>query len=275
MEEVKIVFDPTKILAVPANTNKQRLGLRPLGKEKEEEPKVIITGAKPLIICKKEGDWGSPLLLLHADGTPLGGSYRWSLVEGADKVEILGATNTKTLQLHPKKPSQDRNDVVVRVDYSCDEGFAIDQVALTVHKPSYSCVVSRTKRTFNGDMTIIVLSGKITLNNGPYYGYETIIIYRILDQFNERFPTQILRLEEDVTTVYVSHPSPFIESDYVSEPNAEYYDHYATIFEKQPVPSNYSARRRQVVRAEGFVILNQTLLYGPNDVVVGARPCNP
>ena len=43
------------------------------------------------------------------------------------------------------------------------------------------------------------------------------------------------------------------------------------IFDKQPVPSNYSARSRQVVRAEGFVILNQTLLYGPNGVVVGAR----
>ncbi len=273
-EDTNITFDPSKIIAVPANTNKQRLGLRPKEKE-EEEPKVIITGVKPLILCKEEEGRGSPLLLLHADGTPSGGSYRWSLVEGADKVEILGATNTNTLQLHPKKPSQDRNDVVVRVDYSCDEGLASDQVALTIHKPSYSCVVSRTKRTFNGDMIITVHGGKRTFNNGPYYGYETIITYRILDQFRERFPEQIIFLEEDLTIEINPFNTPFIESDFISEPNAEYYDFYAIIFEKQPVPPNYVARVRQIVKAGGFIILNHTLLYGPADIVVGARGCNP
>ncbi len=52
-EDMKITFDPSKIIAVPANTNKQRLGLRPKEEEEEEGCSINITSDNA-IICVNE-----------------------------------------------------------------------------------------------------------------------------------------------------------------------------------------------------------------------------
>lgn len=234
--------------------------------EEEEQPSVTISGVRPLVLVKEEAGRGSPRIDLTAYGNPSGGSYRWSLVSGADKVDLEGDVTSQTIGLRPKKADCSKNDIIVKVDYSTSEGSASDQVALTVHKPTAAILVHREKNDFNGVMFQTICG--TMYGQGPYYGYEVKTKWQILDQFGDPFPEQVVFLEEDLFVLHNPYNTPFQESDFVSDQFGVYSDCYATIFQGQPVPNNYVAKVRQIVRAEGFEILDQQLIYGPTDIQI-------
>jgi hypothetical protein len=53
----------------------------------------------------------------------------------------------------------------------------------------------------------------------------------------------------------------FEEREYISDSNAEYDDHYTLISDNQPLPNDYIAKVRQVVRAQGVKILDHILVW--------------
>jgi len=221
-------------------------------KEDDKEPKVEIDGPASLVLVKEEGIFTSPTYTFTASGTPGGGTYAWSVTTGADRVTPQSGVNAAVFLLKPSAASVGRNDVTVLVEYTTDEGATRAEVTLTIHKPTTS--------------VRMVIDSSTTFTGPQIWGWEVFYRYRINDQFGDRFPEQIVRLEETLTPIYNPFNTAFISSNFVTDQNAEYLDQYELTFQGQQVPNDYIARVRQVVNADGFVVLNQIVTYGPTGV---------
>lgn len=215
--------------------------------EKEEKrPTVIIHGAGPLLLYAETATTGSPLLVLEGVGDPPGGTYAWSVRSGADKIRIEGGTNQSSLSLKPVARSDSPGDVVLQLSYSTSEGTATAQESLTVHTPSSARQISKNTTTFSGPVE---------------FGYDCTVRYRILNQFGAHFPAGFLSVSEDLTVIVNPYHTQFEEREFTTDANAEYDDHYTLIFDNQPVPHDYLAKVRQIVKAAGIKVLDHIIVW--------------
>lgn len=222
------------------------------GENNEEEPAVAINGPGSIVLVREEDVFGSPTATYTAVGTPSGGSCRWSVVEGEAKVQLLTGTEDAVLSLKPLVASEAPGDVRLRVEYSTGEGTAQAHVDVTIHKATTSVRVGvHSTHTFNGP---------------TQWGWEVMYRYQVLDQFGSPYPEQIVRLEEQLTPIHNPFYTTFVSQNFITDANAQYVDQYELTFQNQPVPSNYIARVRQVVTAEGWVVLDHTIEYGSTGV---------
>jgi hypothetical protein len=214
--------------------------------EDENRPTVSIQGAGPLLLYPEAEITGSPILTVEGTGDPPGGTYSWSVLTGTGKVHLEGDTIHSSLSLKPLQKSDSPGDVTIQLTYTTRDGTATARESLTVHTPSSAAQISTRTTTFNGPVE---------------YGYDYTVRYRILDQFGERFPDGFLSLTEELSAILNPYNTTFQERQYVSDANAEYDDHYTLIFNNQPVPADYVAKVRQIVRAQGAQILNHVLVW--------------
>ncbi|HEY9205777.1 MAG TPA: hypothetical protein VIO58_07620 [Candidatus Methanoperedens sp.] len=215
-------------------------------KEEEKWPTVSIQGAEPLLLFRETENTGSPMLTLEGVGYPPGGTYIWSVLAGAEKVQLEGDITNRSLPIKPKQRSDSPGDVAIQLIYKTPDGTATARISLTVYTPSSTTQISTSTKTFNGPLE---------------YGYIFTVRYRILDQFGERFPVGFLSLTEDLSVILNPYNTQFEEREYISDSDAEYNDHYTLIFENQRVPDDYVAKVKQVVRAEGVKILDHILVW--------------
>jgi hypothetical protein len=216
------------------------------GDDQDEVPTATINGAGPLLLYGGTETSAPPTLTLECVGRPSGGTFQWAVGGGASKVGIDGGLNESTLMLRALEPSDSPGDVNVQVTYATARGTATAQASLTVHTPRSAAQLSEQVNTFNGPTE---------------YGYDDTVRYRILDQFGNQFPEGDLFLDEDLQVLVNPYNTPFVEKEYQSDANAEYNDHYTLIFRNQPVPSDYLAKVRQVVRAESVQILDHIVVW--------------
>jgi uncharacterized membrane protein len=222
-------------------------------KEENEEPGVIITNTGPILFHPQTDISGSAPRTLTAVGDPSGGSYRWIILHGSEKIKTPPSLETSDLFLDPKAPSSTHGDLSIKVEYTSPKGnTATAEASLTIYEPSSAKVISKT----------------FTPHNGPtVYGWLHVHRYRILDQFGDRFPPSNLHLSEQLTPIENPFNTTFVPKEWFSDENAEYDDGYELRM-STPVPSNYRARVRQVVSAQGSVILDHVLLWEPNGVTI-------
>lgn len=214
-------------------------------------PTITIIGEGPLLLFQETTTSGSPILLLEGTGNPAGGTYRWSVISGADKIDLQGDVNANSISIKPAQQSDSQGDVILHLAYTTSNGTAIAQVELTVYTPSSAMQISSVMNPFNGPTE---------------YGYDFTVRYMILDQFGERFPSGFLYLNEDLVVLLNPYNTHFEEREYISDENAEYDDHYTLIFNNQAVPSDYLARVQQIVKAQGVKILDHILIWKSSGV---------
>lgn len=214
--------------------------------EDEEDVKVRITDIEPMILYGETESTGSPSLTLQGDGEPSGGTYQWSIISGEEKLNLESGLNQSSLMIEPRAPSNTIGDIVIKLEYSTPDGNASTQESLTIHTPSSALQILSNITSFNGPVE---------------YGYDHLIRYRILDQFGDRFPVGHQAITEKLTIIHNPRNTQFEEREFLAVANAEYLDTYTLIFNGQPVPSNYIARIRQIIRAEGIVILNRIVVW--------------
>ena len=216
-------------------------------KEPDKTPHVSIKGTGPLLLYKETATSGSPHLTLQGVGQPPDGTFRWSVLAGAEKIKFESDVNQSSIAVRAIRRSDIPEDVVLELTYTTSDGDATAEAPLTVHTPDSAIRVSTNTTLFNGPIE---------------YGYDFTVRYRILDQFGERFPQGFLSLDETLVVVTNPYATKFEERQYISDANAEYDDHYTLTFDYQPVPGDYLARVRQIVRAEGIQFLDHILIWG-------------
>lgn len=92
---------------------------------------VKIKGEKVVcLFCEGE----SPSTVLEAQGTPGGGTYKWEATDGSDKVGVTPKDNKAWVK--GKKPSENKEDVEVKVTYTVKEKDCPDRIKLTVLEPT-------------------------------------------------------------------------------------------------------------------------------------------
>ncbi len=215
-------------------------------KEEEKRPTVSIQGVGPLLLYRESETTGSPILMLEGVGDPPDGTYTWFVLAGTEKIQLEGDISHRSLPMKPLQKSDSRGDVTIQLTYTTPDGTATARESLTVHTPSFATQISTRTDTSNGPIE---------------YGYDFTVRYRILDQFGERFPEGDLFLDEDMVVLVNPYNTTFEEREYMSDSSAEYNDHYTLLFYSQPVPSDYIARVRQVVRANGVEVLDHILVW--------------
>jgi len=215
--------------------------------EEEEEPTIIIEGSGPLLLYRETPTSGSPVLSLNGVGEPSGGTYKWTILSGAEKIDVISDMNNSIIRIKPVQQSDPPGgDVKLLVTYTTSDGSATSQTDLTVHTPKSAVKISQFITTFNGPNE---------------YGYDFTVRYRILDQLGNRFPEGHLFLDEDLIVLSNPYNTQFEEREYMSDDNAEYNDNYTLIYYNQPIPNDFLARVRQIVRAQGIEILNHILVW--------------
>jgi regulator of RNase E activity RraB len=217
----------------------------------EEEPSITIQGQGYLVLVNEAAGLGSPVVTYRAQGVPSGGAFEWTVILGNEKISIEGPLDQQEFRIKAIAPSQVGEDIRIKVKYTTEQGSATDTLALTAHKPESAVEISQERHDFNGP---------------DLFGYEIMVKYRVLNQFSDRFPEQIVNLEETLDVITNPYGTQFISRNYITDENAEYIDEYELTFEGQSVPLDYIAKVRQRVFAEGFQILDQILLYGPTGV---------
>lgn len=121
------------------------------------------------------------LLPLQAFVEPTGGTYEWSIVNGADKVKIIGNPQNSAIQLQGIAPSKKPDDVELKVTYY-------------YHSKSYS---TNIKITVQKSTSLIERSPPSTVN--AYDVYTTTYHYQVKDQFGHLINLFKLFVREDVT----------------------------------------------------------------------------
>lgn len=104
-------------------------------------------------------------LKLSAEPFPRGGTYKWSVIKGADKVDILGTGTSKTIKLKAKKKSAAKLDTEIKVVYTVNCQQCEATIKLTVRKPT-------TMRDVQVHQPLI-------------NGYVRRVCYTVQDQFGE------------------------------------------------------------------------------------------
>jgi len=79
----------------------------------------------------------SPKVTLRAQADPPGGEYDWEILEGEDKVRLLGRNpHRRVVRIQGMAPSESKDDVVIKVTYRVDGQICSDTHNLTVQKPT-------------------------------------------------------------------------------------------------------------------------------------------
>ncbi len=186
-EDTNIAFDPSKIIAVPANTNKQRLGLRPREEEEEEEKPCVIILEPDLITFKEyvpcDGSYEPHISAIAPGG---GSNYNWTFIQGTERASFSGSTTNRMVIIRLFAPSITLDDITIRVSYLDTDG------QLKQCSKSFSVLQPRKLQI-------------ITDNNLPikeidgiwYIGVERQ--YQVLDQFDQPLRTHKLKVTETLT----------------------------------------------------------------------------
>ncbi len=118
--------------------------------------------------------YDQPTYFAHAlPGQPAGVAYQWSLIEGADKVEVIGGTTAADLELRPVHSSSQTGDIGFGLLYSLGGTTAGAMMpTATNHKPA-------VPYSFRGGGAFTSVSGP------PEWSQTRHMNYHCLSQLNE------------------------------------------------------------------------------------------
>lgn len=115
----------------------------------------------------------SPPTKLIAIASPAGGSYKWEIVMGQDKVK-LSDINSRVVSVQSIAPSENPIDVQIKVTYSIGSQIAEAYHSMTVRKPSSLSVLESYPITDPPKKDIF----------GNVVEYSTLYKFQIRDQFD-------------------------------------------------------------------------------------------
>lgn len=159
------------------------------------EPSTQIQGEEKTWVYPKEtGKQKNPELILTAVGSPPGGSFTWEIVQGTDIVKIVEvSTDGTNATLKGLRPSNNPQDVKVKVTYSVNSQDVLDTHSVTVVRPRYLCSCNMTVQPIMcGLLPADEDKGvTITQNDDPNlaHRFETTYTYIIADQFGSPIVT--------------------------------------------------------------------------------------
>lgn len=126
-------------------------------------------------------------IMLTAAGNPPGGTYAWSITNGAARASITAGAATNTATISGDTESAARDDVTVTVTYTAPNGMMCTTTkTLTVQKPT-SVGMTMTQTTYRHPDTNAVC------------GYKKSITYQARDQFGDPIKVSGCPAEETVT----------------------------------------------------------------------------
>jgi hypothetical protein len=215
----------------------------------------------------------NPTFELYAVGYPIGGTYSWEIVDGANKVEIvqISGVDGAEIILRGKKPSTKLDDVKIKVIYSVDSKPYDCTHSVTVQRPTY---LRETDEPY-------------TRYDDPDHSYITVYNFEILDKFGYRIvPSESSTVQMPmVEMVYFkpnasNHPFlcppppfPFTESDYIGDGLMHDYLSYDCT-NTSPNPSDLELSADQTIWIAGWKVSGRKLTYY-NNYAISKEKWNP
>lgn len=109
----------------------------------------------------------SPYFQIDTTTSPPGGSFKWEIIQGEDKIKFLSASEGKLadhIVIQGTAPSEVSSDVEIKVTYTVNSQSAQDSGYVLVQKPSALTIFEKTPPE-------------------PYYdGYTTDYAFQVMDQ---------------------------------------------------------------------------------------------
>ncbi len=145
--------------------------------------KVKIEGPPATVIYNPIDE--SPTIKLKALVDPVGGSFKWEIANGQDKIKLLREINRETILVQGIAPSENPLDVKIKVTYSIGSRIAEAYQSMTVRKPSSLSILEGYPTTSNK-----------TNKNGEVVEYSTLYAFQIRDQFEKAINLKMNAWEE-------------------------------------------------------------------------------
>lgn len=139
------------------------------------ECNVKIIGSPAIVIY--EPALSSPKVILDTITDPPSGNYEWTILSGQDKVRFVGNTNSESAVIQGIAPSEENNDVAIKVTYMIESQICEATHYITVQKPTLLKVLDGYPKT------------EVQYNNtGKIVDYTTTYGYQVMDQLNPANP---------------------------------------------------------------------------------------
>jgi PKD repeat protein len=159
-------------------------------------PTVQITGDNTLLVSNMyNSKKSSPTITLKAKVKPSGGTYQWEVVNGQDKVNIIGSTTSSKITVQGISPSGNPNDVTIKVAYTVNGQTVTTTTDLTVLRAADISVTAGFPKI-----------KKWTNVFGNLYDYKMTYNYQVIDQFGSPIHVNGLDVTEDWQLVSTNYP---------------------------------------------------------------------
>ncbi len=143
----------------------------------KELPTVEISGFPAIVISKPKKN--SPYYTLNAKANPDGGTYKWEIVSGQDKIRFITSTENDYMVIQGIAPSQLKDDVVIKLTYTINSMTAEDTHHITVQEPTTIDIVNGYPMP-EGESTIYRYQANDQLNESiEIWGMEVTEVWRL------------------------------------------------------------------------------------------------
>ncbi len=233
-------------------------------------PKVKITGPKSVehycaayTLPNDEsscGTYPAPNITLIATGTPLGGTYLWSIAQGSQRIQLVGTTTSSSVSVQGTASSSSKGDTAVRVIYTVAGAQAVDEHSLTVREPAS---ISSPGATF------------VPITGPQVWGYEVHVPYTVRDRFGKAVGAGVC---VDETNTICNNPFGylFVWRDLPTDSDGRVTDVLSAVTaDPAGLPAGFCAKVDQDVTAGGCGPVDENVLtYTATTATVSTGSCS-
>lgn len=222
----------------------------------EPLPTVEIMGPPAIVIYNRVPS--SPKVVLEALVDPVGGDYEWQILLGQDKARFVGNTHGESAAIKGIGPSEEKNDVVIKLTYTIGSQCAEAIHYITVQRPNFLEVLDgypQTERQYDDDGNVV--------------DYTTTYCYQVMDQLNPANPINAqMRVTEFLTVACANvwygytHRPVYFRSVFTNDLGAVCDDFTPPLRRfGPPIPVNLLIKSQQLIDVAGWLMDVRCLTY--------------